>query len=74
MYTLVNVKLIIRQYIRKTINFLNFLQNFPYNAAIKKVNIDDTLKLHMYGLMQDCSNFSVLAMELLQSCTEPLIR
>ena len=25
------------------------------------------------GLVQDCSNSSVLAMELLQSCTKPLI-
>ena len=25
------------------------------------------------GLVQDCSNSSALAMELLQSCTEPLI-
>ena len=30
-------------------------------------------KDHVDGLMQDCSNSSVLAMELLQSGTEPLI-
>ena len=29
--------------------------------------------LHINGLVQDCSNSSVLAMELLQSCIKPLI-
>ena len=28
---------------------------------------------HLDGLVQDCSNSSALAMELLQSCTKPLI-
>ena len=30
-------------------------------------------KNHIYGLVQDCSNSSALAMELLQSCTKPSI-
>ena len=30
-------------------------------------------KGYIYGLAQDCSNSSVLAMELLHSCTKPLI-
>ena len=29
--------------------------------------------LHIDGLVQDCSNFSALAIELLQSCTKPSI-
>ena len=29
--------------------------------------------LHLDGLVQDCSNSSALALELLQSCTKPLI-
>ena len=32
-----------------------------------------TLNYYMDGLVQDCSNFSALAMELLQSCTKPSI-
>ena len=28
---------------------------------------------NVYGSVQDCSNSSALAMELLQSCTKPLI-
>ena len=35
------------------------------NVSHQKVNID--------GLVQDCSNSSVLAMELLQSCIKPSI-
>ena len=30
------------------------------------------LQGHIDGLVQDCSNSSALAMELLQSCTKPL--
>ena len=30
-------------------------------------------KAHIEGLVQDCCNSSVLAMELLQSCTKPSI-
>ena len=30
-------------------------------------------RLQIYGLVQDCSNSSALAMELLQSCTMPSI-
>ena len=29
--------------------------------------------MHINGLVQDCSNSSALAMELLQSCTKPSI-
>ena len=36
-------------------------------------NPHSILKLYMDGLVQDCSNSSALAMELLQSCTKPLI-
>ena len=32
-----------------------------------------TMKIHIDGLVQDCSNPSVLSMELLQSWTKPLI-
>ena len=32
-----------------------------------------TVKLHIDGLVQDCSNSSMLAMELLQSCTKSSI-
>ena len=28
---------------------------------------------HIYGLVQDCSNSSALAMELMQSCAKPSI-
>ena len=33
----------------------------------------DIPKLDIDGLVQDCSNSSALAMELLQSCTKPTI-
>ena len=33
----------------------------------------ETLWYHIDGLVQDCSNSSALAMELLQSCTKPSI-
>ena len=32
-----------------------------------------TLQCDIDGLVQDCSNSSVLAMELLQSCNKPLM-
>ena len=35
--------------------------------------MDQTENSQIDGLVQDCSNSSALAMELLQSCTEPLI-
>ena len=31
------------------------------------------IEYHINGLVQDCSNSSALAMELLQSCTKPSI-
>ena len=31
------------------------------------------VKKYIHGLVQDCNNSSALAMELLQSCTKPLI-
>ena len=49
---------------------MNFAENywcrFPY-VIIKH------LPEHIDGLVQDCSNPSALAMELLQSCTKPSI-
>ena len=33
--------------------------------------MNDLLQEHIDGLVQDCSNSSVLAIELLQSCTKP---
>ena len=44
-------------------HWLTQTQNYPCKSS--KVHIDD--------LVQNCSNSSVLAMELLQSCTKPLI-
>ena len=35
--------------------------------------INEYFTYYTDGLVQDCSNSSVLAMELLQSCTQPLI-
>ena len=43
-------------------NFLDVLR-IHYNEYISYIN----------GLVQDCSNSSALAMELLQSCTKPSI-
>ena len=39
------------------------------------LNVKKWLKMHIYidGLVQNCSNSSVLAMELLQSCTKSSI-
>ena len=39
--------------------------------AISLIHV--TFQLHIDGLVQDCSNFSALAVELLQSCTKPPI-
>ena len=38
---------------------------------MKKLNNVDIQKQPIDGLVQDCSNSSALAMELLQSCTKP---
>ena len=35
--------------------------------------VKEMLNVHIDGLVQDCSNSSALAMELLQSCTKPSI-
>ena len=35
------------------------------------VSVDDIQYIYIDGLVQDCSNSSALAMELLQSCIEP---
>ena len=43
-------------------------------ASIRRpgLNLDETeMKIQIDGLVQDCSNSSALAMELLQSCTKP---
>ena len=50
--------------------------NPQQNKAPQTVHILwDELNIHRYieGLVQDCSNSSALAMELLQSCTNPSI-
>ena len=41
-------------------------QSYLYYVQGTKID-----QLQIYGLVQDCSNSSVLAMELLQSCTKP---
>ena len=42
------------------------------NSPVKKINIlCKTIENNIDGLVQDCSNSSALAMELLQSCTKP---
>ena len=37
------------------------------------MNFNTLKSLHIDGLVQDCSNSSALALELLQSCTKPSI-
>ena len=37
------------------------------------VHMNLYVQAYIDGLLQDCSNSSALAMELLQSCTKPLI-
>ena len=43
---------------------------FSKEAAYGCFNLCDGLVHYINGLVQDCSNSSALAMELLQSCTE----
>ena len=45
----------------------------PDLDAITMVLMLGNMKDNIDGLVQDCSNPSVLAMELLQSCTKPYI-
>ena len=50
------------------------MQNWP--SKLFFLHVFDTGSLWLLqvdGLMQDCGNYSVLAMELPQSCTEPLM-
>ena len=44
----------------------------PISLPYTMTQVLDTC-CHFHGLVQDCSNSSVLAMELLQSCTKPSI-
>ena len=56
--------------------WLSFDQHGIGHQVIYKVHVDTTLMSHEYhidGLVQDCSISSALAMEILQSCTKPLI-
>ena len=49
---------------------------FSYNQDIRTAPLiapSESQLDYSYGLGQDCSNSSALAMESLQSCTEPLI-
>ena len=48
---------------QKKCYFIIYTQELHYCACHQYIN----------GLVQDCSNSSALAMELLQSCTKPLI-
>ena len=41
-------------------------------TGLPRANNDDRIN-HVDGLTEDCSNSSVLAMELLQSCIKPLM-
>ena len=43
------------------------------DAHINQCNKRRSEQVHIEGLAQDCSNSSVLAVELLQSCTKPSI-
>ena len=45
----------------------------PQSLLVLKQNIDLYLNLNIGGLVQDCSNSIADALELLQSCTNPLI-
>ena len=57
------------------------LQLFSFNSSFSYIPDEgstsrwkaDTKGIHMDGLVQDCSNSSALAMELLQSCTKPSV-
>ena len=45
-----------------------------WNAAVHStIRLPVFICWHFYGLAQDCSNSSALAMELLQSCTKPFV-
>ena len=55
-----------------------FCQNYGISVSIRlfidwnnRVLVQYNSVDHTYGLVQDCSNSSALAMELLQSCTKP---
>ena len=45
-----------------------------YGSKISSTSVPiGYIKKNISGLVQDCSNSSVLAMQLLQSCTKPLV-
>ena len=50
---------------------LNFILGFLYEPCVKDSHYMG--QVYIGGLVQDCSNSSALAMELLQSCTKPSI-
>ena len=47
--------------------------HFIWYTPLIKASGSSTIEPHFDGLVQDCSNSIVLAMELLQSCTKPMI-
>ena len=49
------------------------LKNVLYVFHLRAYTWEWMLKLHINGLVQNCSNLSVLAMELLKFCTKPSI-
>ena len=54
------------------------IQTPSYSTTVAHIKIHKTWKItvathHIDGLVQDCSNSSALAIELLQSCTKPSI-
>ena len=52
--------------------FFTMSQEFQHIVKVENVPSISTL-LYIDGLVQDCSNSSALAMELLQSCAKPSI-
>ena len=49
------------------------LFSFSYKIMINITSVDTYLQSYVNGLAQDCSYSSALALELLQSCTNPSI-
>ena len=49
-----------------------FMTDFPSATEFCQLTEQTQSRRYLNGLVQDCSNSSALAMELLQSCTEPM--
>ena len=52
---------------------MDSLSNYGRSLRKPGLNMSGLLGVYIDGLVQDCSNSSALAMELLQSCTKPSI-